>query len=176
MSEEKLFHEWFATQTNAAIWRHRYAAEEGFDAGYQAGIAAAQLAAPVAAQEPTYRQALEAIAGGEGDAQEIARQTLAAQPAPGAQVYEPGCYTPRPAQGVCSKCNKPYRENGLCAEKWATLCGPAPAQGELPEFMVRAVERALADANNPKGMSLHDGYAKVPASILSRLLMIAAGK
>lgn len=55
MSEEKSpFEQWFDTKTDAAIWRHPYAAEEGWDAGYEAGYAAAkaQLSAPAPSDAP----------------------------------------------------------------------------------------------------------------------------
>lgn len=44
---------------------------------------------------------------------------------------------------------------------------------DLPEFLVRKVEQAIADATNPKGMGLHDGMARIEASLLARLLKAA---
>ncbi|MDB5760558.1 MAG: hypothetical protein JWM30_3847 [Burkholderia sp.] len=35
------FEQWFETTKSAAVWRHQYAAEEGLDAGNEAGVAAA---------------------------------------------------------------------------------------------------------------------------------------
>lgn len=32
------FQKWLATKRDAAVWRHPYAAEEGWDAGYEEGL------------------------------------------------------------------------------------------------------------------------------------------
>jgi hypothetical protein len=60
----------------------------------------------------------------------------------------------------------------LEAAKAAQKAQPAPAQ-EPDDYIVRTVERAIKEATQPQGMGLHDGMARIPASILSRLLKLA---
>lgn len=40
----------------------------------------------------------------------------------------------------------------------------------MDEFIIRTIERACAAAENPAGMSIHDGMARVPSCYLRRLL------
>jgi hypothetical protein len=42
----------------------------------------------------------------------------------------------------------------------------------IPEFIRRRVERAIDDAVNPKGMSVHNGMAQVHSSDLSYMLKL----
>ncbi len=51
---------------------------------------------------------------------------------------------------------------------------PAAPVAEVPEFMIREVKRAIASAEFPQGMSVHDGKARIGADILRRLLALAA--
>jgi hypothetical protein len=43
----------------------------------------------------------------------------------------------------------------------------------LPDFMRRDIERAIEEAARPKGMSVHDGKARIGGDRLQRLLLIA---
>lgn len=50
---------------------------------------------------------------------------------------------------------------------------PSPEIPALLECHRRECERAIEAAAHPKGMSVHDGKARIDASILQRLLLIA---
>lgn len=52
------------------------------------------------------------------------------------------------------------------------LSQPEQAFVLFPSFMRKRIEQAMEDAINPKGMSVHDGKAKVLASDLHRMLLI----
>lgn len=51
----------------------------------------------------------------------------------------------------------------------------APVAAQEPDaYIVRTVERAIKEATQPQGMGLYDGMARIPASILARLLKLAS--
>ncbi|WP_292041545.1 hypothetical protein [Massilia sp. UBA6681] len=50
---------------------------------------------------------------------------------------------------------------------------PEGALPPLPKFMRSHIERAINEAENPKGMSLHDGMARLNVGYLRRLLILA---
>ena len=54
----------------------------------------------------------------------------------------------------------------------AQLAQPEQAFVPFPSFMRNRIEQAMEDAINPKGMSVHDGKARVLASDLHRMLLI----
>lgn len=50
----------------------------------------------------------------------------------------------------------------------------APVAAQPDAYIVRTVERAIKEATHPQGMGLYGGMARIPASILSRLLQLAS--
>ena len=52
------------------------------------------------------------------------------------------------------------------------LAQPEQAAVPFPSFMRKRIEQAIEDAINPRGMSVHDGKARVLASDLHRMLLV----
>ena len=52
------------------------------------------------------------------------------------------------------------------------MCGSPAKFVPFPSFMRKRIEQAMEDAIHPKGMSVHDGKAKVLASDLHRMLLV----
>jgi hypothetical protein len=48
--------------------------------------------------------------------------------------------------------------------------GLTDEQTGLPDVFIRSLERAIAEAENPSGMSAHDGKARIDSSHLRRVL------
>jgi hypothetical protein len=70
-----------------------------------------------------------------------------------------------PAQKALDKKAENARELGLDYE-------PEQEPVPFPSFMRKRIEQAMEDAINPRGMSVHDGKAKVLASDLHRMLLV----
>lgn len=67
-----------------------------------------------------------------------------------------------------------WRMAQISAQESPQPTQPAAPVEQVPEFMIREAERAIASAESPQGMSVHDGKARIGADILRRLLAIAA--
>ena len=58
------------------------------------------------------------------------------------------------------------------AKRGAGGAQPEQAVVSFPSFMRKRIEQAMEDAIHPKGMSVHDGKAKVLVSDLHRMLLV----